>query len=363
MADAADKESKTEEATEKKIRDSVEKGQTPFSRETPIFASFIAALLFAFFFAHDTAVRLGDFLSTFLEKSDEWVLGTSADAVGLYQLVFMEMARALMVMLAMIVAFGLGASLLQNAPQMVGDRVMPKWERISLAKGWSRLFGAKGVAEFIKSVSKVAFTTGFLVLVMRDAPSRLLSGMSTNPAVFGIVMLEIAVEMLVTITLVMALIAAADLIWSRFNWHSDLRMTRQEVKDEIKQTDGDPVVKARIRSLQRDRARRRMMAAVPQATLIIVNPTHYSIALRYVRDKDAAPVVVAKGQDLVALRIREIAAEHGIPVFEDVALARSMYSQVSVDSVIPSQFYQAVAELIRIIYGNAANNAPGVKPA
>ncbi|MDP3898630.1 MAG: EscU/YscU/HrcU family type III secretion system export apparatus switch protein, partial [Mesorhizobium sp.] len=137
----------------------------------------------------------------------------------------------------------------------------------------------------------------------------------------------------------------------------------QEVKDELKQSDGDPAVKARIRSLQRDRARQRMMAAVPQATLIIVNPTHYSIALRYVRDKDAAPVVVAKGQDLIALRIREIAAEHGIPVFEDVALARSMYSQVSVDSVIPAQFYQAVAELIRIIYGNAARNAPGTKPA
>src|SRR5690606_32972358 len=131
---------------------------------------------------------------------------------------------------------------------------------------------------------------------------------------------------------------------------AELRMTRQEVKDEHKQTVGDPLVRQRIRSLQRDRARQRMMAAVPTATLIIANPTHFAIALRYERSRDAAPVVVAKGMDLVALRIREIAEANGIPVFEDVALARSMYKQVSVDNLIPPQFYQAVAELVRVVY-------------
>ncbi|MEQ9248234.1 MAG: EscU/YscU/HrcU family type III secretion system export apparatus switch protein, partial [Nitratireductor sp.] len=138
--------------------------------------------------------------------------------------------------------------------------------------------------------------------------------------------------------------------WSRHQWRVDLRMTRQEVKDEHKQTEGDPIVKARLRSLARDRARQRMMSAVPQATLVIANPTHFAIALRYRRDEDAAPVVVAKGQDLIALRIREIATEHNIPVFEEPVLARSMYKQVSVDNLIPSQFYKAVAELIRRIY-------------
>ena len=143
-----------------------------------------------------------------------------------------------------------------------------------------------------------------------------------------------------------------DLVWSRFHWMQELRMTKQEVKDEMKQSEGDPIVKARLRSLARDRARKRMMTAVPRATLVIANPTHFAIALRYVRDEDAAPVVLAKGQDLVALKIREIAEANSIPVFEDVALARSMYKQVSVDSVIPAQFYQAVAELVRIVYAN-----------
>src|SRR5690606_29151817 len=117
---------------------------------------------------------------------------------------------------------------------------------------------------------------------------------------------DIAVEILISVTLVMAVLAIGDLLWSRFHWRQELRMTRQEVKEEIKQTDGDPIVKARLRSLARDRARQRMMSAVPQATLVIANPTHFAIALRYVRDKDSAPVVVAKGQDLVALRIRAI---------------------------------------------------------
>ena len=131
-------------------------------------------------------------------------------------------------------------------------------------------------------------------------------------------------------------------------------MTKQEVKDELKQSEGDPIVKSRLRSLARDRARRRMMTAVPRATLVIANPTHYSIALKYVREEDSAPVVLAKGTDLVALKIREIAEANNVPIFEDVALARSMYKQVSVDSVIPQQFYQAVAELIRVVYANKA---------
>ena len=126
-------------------------------------------------------------------------------------------------------------------------------------------------------------------------------------------------------------------------------MTRQEVKDELKQSEGDPLVKSRLRSLGRDRARRRMINTVPTATLIVANPTHFSVALRYKPDQDAAPVVVAKGQDLIALKIREIAAQHSIPIFEDVPLARALYKQVNVDQMIAPEFYKAVAELIRVI--------------
>jgi flagellar biosynthetic protein FlhB len=253
----------------------------------------------------------------------------------------------------MVVA-GIGASILQNSPRMVLDRVQPKLSRVSPAQGWNRLFGAQGLAEFLKSVGKLVLTISFLAFTLRGVQSTILEGMLTETGTFALVIRDLMIQILVTVTLVMAIIAAIDLIWQRFHWRQDLRMTRQEVKDELKQSDGDPVVKARMRSVQRDRARQRMMGAVPRATLVIANPTHFSIALRYDRDTDAAPVVVAKGQDLLALRIREIAAEHGIPVFENVELARSMYKQVSVDSMIPPQFYQAVAELIRVIYAKPA---------
>lgn len=350
MAEGADKESKTEEATEKKIRDSVEKGQLPFSKEVPVFASFLAILTFAIFFAQDSAVRLSTFLSTFLERADGWALETRSDAMAIYQLVFFEIAKVVGVVMLLLVAAGISASVLQNTPRFVLDRIKPKVSRISLKEGWSRIFGVKGMVEFAKSLGKILVAGGFLIFAMREAETRLLAGMITNPVEFSTVIRDIAVESLVVVTLVVAVIAVADLFWSRHQWRADLRMTKQEVKDEHKQVEGDPIVKARLRSLARDRARQRMMSAVPQATLVIANPTHFAIALRYRRDEDAAPVVVAKGQDLIALKIREVAANHNIPVFEEPLLARSMYKQVSVDSLIPSQFYKAVAELIRRIY-------------
>ncbi len=350
MADDSDKESKTEEATEKKIRDTIEKGQVPFAKEVTVVSSFLAILVFMVFLAEPRAVELGGFLSMFIERPDTWSLSTEHDAVLLYRQIFLEIAKPLAGLMALLIGAGIAASVLQNIPSMVGDRVQPKFSRVSPKEGWKRLFGQKGLAEFAKSLGKLILAGVVLAFTMRGSLNELLAGMITQPEAFGTVIRDIAVEIVVSITGIMVVIAIIDLLWSRFHWRQDLRMTKQEVKDEMKQAEGDPIMKSRLRSLQRDRARRRMMAAVPQATLVIANPTHYAIALRYVREETAAPVVVAKGQDLVALKIREIAEAHEIPVFEDVALARSMYSQVSVDSMIPAQFYQAVAELVRVIY-------------
>lgn len=351
MADE-DKDSKTEEATEKKIRDSIEKGKLPVSKEIAIFTSFVAILVYTVFFASDAIAELGVFLSNFLEKPESWPLGTERDVIELYQAVIIEIGRAVASLLLLLVIAGVGASVFQNVPQFVGERIQPQASRISLSQGWKRLFGVQGFVEFLKSLGKLGFVVMVLVFVLSDEHRRLLAGMITNPVAFGSVIRSIAIDILVAIVFVMAAIAVADIVWSRFHWRAELRMTKQEVKDEHKQSEGDPIVKSRLRSLARDRARQRMMTAVPKATLVIANPTHFSIALRYVREEDAAPVVLAKGQDLVALKIREIAQQHGIPVFEDVALARSMYKQVSVDNVIPPQFYQAVAELVRVVYGN-----------
>lgn len=350
MADDVDKDSKTEEATEKKIRDTIEQGKLPHSREVAIFASFLAILVFTVFYAKDTIVDLGMFLSSFLEKPEAWPMDTETDVISLYRQVLVEIGRAVVSLLVLLVVAGIGASVFQNMPQFVGERIRPQLSRISIVKGWSRMFGAQGWVEFLKALAKLGFVIAVLCFTLSQDHRKLLTGMITNPVSFGLVIRGIFVDILVAIVFVVGLIAVIDIVWSRFHWRRDLRMTKQEVKDEMKQSEGDPIVKSRLRSLARDRARKRMMTAVPRATLVIANPTHYSIALRYVREEDSAPMVLAKGQDLVALKIREIAKEHNIPIFEDVALARSMYKQVSVDSVIPSQFYQAVAELVRIVY-------------
>ncbi len=354
MADAVDKDSKTEEATEKKIRDTIEEGKLPHSKETAILASFVAILVFTVFYAKDAIIDLGMFLSMFLEKPEAWPMDTETDVVELYKVVIMEVGRALVSLMVLLFVAGVGASVFQNMPQFVGERIRPQFSRISITKGWSRLFGVQGFVEFLKALGKLGFAIAVQIFTLSEDHRKLLAGMITNPVAFGLVIRGIAVDILVSIVFVMGLIAAVDLVWSRFHWKQDLRMSKQEVKDEMKQSEGDPIIKSRLRSLARDRARKRMMTAVPRATLIIANPTHFSIALKYVRDEDQAPLVLAKGQDLVALKIREIAREHNIPIFEDVALARSMYKQVSVDSVIPSQFYQAVAELVRIVYSKKA---------
>src|SRR5690606_117482 len=249
-------------------------------REAPVFASFVAILLFMMFFAQESITRIATFLSVFMEKPEEWPLDNAQDVVLLLRIVSLEAGKALAVLIVLLVVGALASSMLQNTPRFVLDRIKPKFSRISPREGWKRLFGAKGLVEFLKSLGKLLFAGIILGIAMREAQSTLMSGMITQPVIFGAVIAEIAQDIVMWIALAMLLVAGADIVWSRVSWMQDLRMTRQEVKDELKQTVGDPLVRMRIRSVQRDRARQRMMSAVPTATLVIANPTHYSIALR-----------------------------------------------------------------------------------
>jgi flagellar biosynthetic protein FlhB len=192
------------------------------------------------------------------------------------------------------------------------------------------------------------------VLVRTDA-WRGVNAMFTDPIQIPELTLMLTVRLLTAVCIATVLLVVADLMLVRFQWRRDLKMSKQEIKDEHKQAEGDPLVKARMRSLARDRARRRMIADVPRATIVLANPTHYAIALRYVREEGGAPVVVAKGQDLIALKIREIAETHGIPVVEDKPLVRSMYDSVEIDQQIPPEFYRVVAELLYVFYNDKRN--------
>jgi len=345
-----DKDSKTEQPTAKKLTDAANKGNVPFSREVPVFASALAFYIFLIFFLPSGAGRLGAALKDLFSQPDQWRLENTPDVVSLGVRIGWAVAGFLAPAMLLFIVFGLGSSLAQNMPSMVLERIRPQASRISPKKGFERIYSAQGMVEFGKSTFKILIVSVVMYFALRGEFFGTLDAMFSDPQVILVKIDIIVRKMLVVILIATALLAAVDVAWSRHHWFTQLKMTKQEVKDEYKQAQGDPLIKSRQRSLARDRARRRMINNVPRATLVIANPTHYAVALRYVREEGDAPVVVAKGQDLIALKIREIAEANEIPVFEDPPLARSMFAQVSVDNVIPPAFYKAVAELVHRVY-------------
>lgn len=354
MSDDQDKDSKTEDPTEKKMRDAAEKGNTPMSREVPIFASALAFYLYLVFFLPAGMARMAETLRDLFEQPDQWTINSATDVVSLFTHLAWEASALLLPAVALIMMFGVGSNVLQHMPSFVLERIRPQASRVSLSKGWERLFSVTGLVEFGKSLFKIIIVSTIMVFALKSEYFGTLNAMFSDPQVIFVKFATIMKKIMIVILLATFVLAVVDFFWTRHHWYTQLRMTKQEIKDEHKQSQGDPIIKARQRSIARDRARRRMINNVPRATLVITNPTHYAVALRYVREENEAPVVIAKGQDLVALKIRELARENDIPIFEDPPLARSMFAQVSVDSVIPSIFYKAVAELVHRVYAAKA---------
>jgi flagellar biosynthetic protein FlhB len=354
MAEETDKESKTEEATEKKIQDAIERGNLPVSREAAVFASVAALLIIAAFLLKDALRGMTLSLEQILENPAGWRLLSGSDAILLLQATFWQTFQFLIPIFAVLMVAGLAASFLQNAPRMVLSRIQPDWSRISPLKGWNRIFSLRGGTEFLKSFLKFLSGTVVVIALFQAQQNNLANAMFLDAAAIPEVILMIAMRLLSAISIMTILLFTVDILWVRTHWRQDLRMSRQEMKDEMKQSEGDPMMKARLRSIALDRLRKSMISAVPRATLVIANPTHYAIALRFVREEGGAPVVLSKGKDLIALKIRAIAEEHGIPVIEDKPLARSLYDSVEINRTIPPEFYRAVAELLHFLYAKNA---------
>jgi flagellar biosynthetic protein FlhB len=297
-------------------------------------------------------------LAQFLDHPEDWRLDTSADALALFQHAGGWIAIMVLPAVALLMAAGILSSILQNPPRFVLDRIAPTLSRIALDKGWSRVFGTAGQVEFLKSCFKIGVAGSVGLIFLQGSGAEFLAVMHSDASTLPEAIRRMATDVILLVLVLTCALVAADLLWSRFSWVRDLRMTPQEVKDEVKDTDGNPFLKARIRSLQRDRARRRMIQAVPRATLVIANPTHYAVALRYIKGETQAPKVLAKGRDLIALKIREIAEAHEIPVIEDKRLARSLYDSAELDRLIPPEFYRAVAEIILFLQGRRPRPRP-----
>lgn len=352
-----DKDSKTEEATEKKIKDALDKGNVPVSKEAATFAGILASLTLAHFVIADDVARIVDLMRRLIDDPGGIALHDARDATTLMHAIALGMGAFLAPVVGVLLAFGLAASVLQTPPRFARDRIVPKLSRISPVQGFKRIFGVQGWVELAKAIVKFVVVFAAVGLLVRVDAWRVVSAMYADPTQIPEIILSLTIRLLSVVCVAIVVLVVADIAFTRLKWRKDLRMSKRELKDEFKQAEGDPLVKARMRSLARDRARRRMIADVPRATIVLANPTHLAIALRYVREEGGAPIVVAKGQDLVALKIREIAESHGIPVIEDKPLARSMYDAVEVDRPIPAEFYRVVAELLYFFYYRKAEKA------
>lgn len=362
MSGTEDRDSRTEEPSQRKLDEAERKGNVPFSRELPLFASILGILAACHFAITASSASLTAMLASLLDNAGQWRLDDLAAARELFLSVTWEGTKAIIPVLIVICVAGLAGSVFQNTPSIAGERIKPSYSKISPAKGWSRIFGWKGQIEFLKSAFKLCVTLAILIYAGAAQVPRILESMLTDPAVLPATLLAVSIRLITVSALVVALLAAADLLLSRFAWRRDLRMTRHELKEDTKQAEGDPFIKQRIRLIARRKASRRMMAAVPKATVVVTNPTHISVAMRYVREQDGAPVVVAKGADILALRIRELAKSHNIPIVENRDLARALHEKVEVGTMIPPEFYRAVAEIITVLSTRQRGEERGPSP-
>lgn len=349
MSDSGDKDSKTEEATQKRLEQSIEDGNAPVAREAAIAAALCASWLALVLFVGHAVAETSHLLGLVLQQ----VGSISVENVGDTSALLVSLARALgaawLPALLTIGAGGALASLAQSKTLFSAKKLRPDFSRLSLSKGLARLLSTSNLIEFSKSLFKLGVVTLLAFLVARRQWPGMMDLQSTDIVGLPRAIIVVLGQLLASVAIAVILIAAVDIFVTRFDWQRSLRMTVQEVREEMKESEGDPGIAARRKAIARSRIRTRLAIAVPRATVVIANPTHYAIALRYVPADGGAPIVVAKGTDFVALTIRTMAESQGIPVVENKALARTMHDRVKVEQQIPAEFYRAVADVLIVL--------------
>jgi flagellar biosynthetic protein FlhB len=346
---SSDKSQKTEEPTQKKLDDSRKKGEIAISREVSHWFMILAATIIVALMAPSLSTDVKLVLQKFLAMPHAMPVekGNIAMIIGD---VAAEVGYIMIIPVILFVAAAFGSAVVQGGLIVAVERITPKLDRASPLAGMKRLFSLKSVVEFIKGILKITIVGAvatMLVLPYFEGLEQLVMMEMTGAAS---VLHSLVSRLLVGVLAVVTVIAVTDFLYQRFEHMKQMRMSHQEIKDEFKQTEGDPMIKGRLRQIRQERARQRMAAAVPEASVVITNPTHFAVALKYELDEMDAPVLLAKGQDFLALKIREIAEEHGIPIIENPPIARALYAGVEVDQEIPPEHFKAVAEIIGNVF-------------
>ncbi len=353
----ADEEEKTEEPTSKKIEDAREEGNVPKSQEVNSLVTLLialAVLFISFGFINERITNLYHYYHSFI--------GVELTKNTILQIAIQSIFNVLLMVLPVAISVAIGgviASVMQFGFIFSTKAIMPKLSKIDPIKGLKNLISLKKLIESVKTIAKVAAVFGiafyFLLGFVEETPHTLLFTVADQ-----LKWLQDKAILLIAVMLALFLVLSLiDILFVRYNYFKELRMSKQEVKDEFKQMDGDPQVKGRIRRMQMEMSQKRMMQEIPDADVVITNPTHYAVALRYNQEKDNAPIIIAKGVDHLALKIKDIARNANVQIVENPPLARELYRSCEVGQNIPETLYKAVAEVLAFVWKSAKKAPPG----
>lgn len=349
MAEENKDQEKTEEATPKRREETREKGNVAKSRDLASIAVLGACLVYLYFGASTMASQLMDLMKVYFRKSGQ--MAVSMDNVHVLLLDFALKTFLLLIPFLLVALLsGLIINILQVGFTFSAEAITPKFSKVDPIQGFQRLFSLRSLVEFLKNILKVAIVGTVAYQTVKGESNTIVPLMDYNVQDILAYIGQVSFKILYTTCWVLVILAILDFLYQKWEHEKSMKMSKQEIKEESKQLDGDPLIKGRIKRLQREMARKRMMAAVPKADVVITNPTHLAIAIRYEPETMNAPVVIAKGADFLAQKIKEIARNNHVPLIENKPVAQVLYKMVAIEQSIPENLYRVVAEILAQVY-------------
>ena len=348
MAEDSDDSQKTEEPSWRKLDEARQKGQVPQSREVTSWFVIFGAAISLFIFAPGIGLAIRHTMTRFIEQAPVMHIDGTGGAAIFASLA--EVARAVVPPLALMMVAGIAGVVLQTGLLFAPDKLSFDIGHLSPLTGVKRMVSVRSFVEFLKGLLKMTIVGAVATYLLMPEVARLPLLPSMGVAAMAQEMQTLTVRLAIGVIAVLTAIAIADYTYQRISFRNSMRMSKQEMKEEYKQMEGNPFIKSKLRQIRTERARRRMMAAVPTASVVVTNPTHFAVALQYELNAAGAPRVVAKGADLIAAKIREIARQHSVPIVENPMVARALYATVEIDQEIPPEHYKAVAEIIGYVF-------------
>jgi len=346
--DETDDAQKTEDPTPKKLDEARKRGQVPMSKETNTWIMMLVGTIVIVALGPGIMERLAFVLRAMLSES--WQMSTVPGASKVLAQVTLEVFGIMGFAFVILVIAAMAGPFAQVGPLLSSESIKPKLDKLSPMAGFKRIFSKNAMFEFVKGILKVVMIGWVCYIALEPYFPGLESTIDLPIPELLKMMMEAFIRLMTAILIALLLLAAADLLYQRWSHYQQMRMSKQEIKDEYKQTEGDPHVRSRLRQIRMERARNRMMNNVPDSTVVVTNPTHFAIALKYEPEIMDAPICVAKGMDLIALKIREVAEENQVVIVENPPLARTLYKAIEIDQTIPPEHYKAVAEVISYVF-------------